>query len=75
MPNSYNPTNELLTTDELADMLKISKTGVYRLIARRQIPFYKVMGSIRFNKNDVLSYLQQNRVELIGLEQYGSKKN
>ncbi|NIT13904.1 MAG: helix-turn-helix domain-containing protein [Candidatus Dadabacteria bacterium] len=75
MPVSDNPTSELLTPDELADMLKISKAGVYRLITKRKIPFYKVMGSLRFEKRDIISYLQQNRVELIGLEQYGSKKN
>jgi len=75
MPTSYNPTIELLTPDELTSVLKISKTGVYRLIAQRKIRFYKVGGSIRFDKNDVASYLQQNRVELIGLKQYGSKKD
>ena len=68
MPTGHNPTIELLTPDELADMLKISKPGVYRLIAQRQIRFYKVRGSIRFDKNDVVSYLEQNRVELIGLK-------
>lgn len=75
MPASYDPTTELLTTNELANTLKISRAGVYRLIAKREIRFYKVMGSLRFNKNDVLSYLEKNRVELVGLKQYDSKKN
>jgi len=74
MPTN-NPTIELLTPDELARMLKISKPGVYRLIAKRKIRFYKVMGSLRFNKNDILSYLDQNRVDLVGLKQYDSKKD
>ena len=68
-------TIELLTPDELAHMLKISKAGVYRLIERRLIRFTKVMGSIRFEKNDVLSYLQNNRVESVSIHIYGSKKS
>ena len=75
MSTSQNPTIELLTPDELAGMLKISKPGVYRLIAKRKIRFYKVMGSIRFDKNDVLVFLQQNRIELVGSKQYDSKKD
>lgn len=75
MPTSQNPTIELLTPDELASLLKISKPGVYRLMAKRQIRFYKVMGSIRFDKSDVISYLQQNQIDLVGLEQHDSKKN
>ena len=74
MPTSSHLTIELLTPDELAVVLKISKAGVYRLIGKRQICFRKVMGSIRFDKNDVAAYLQQNRVEPVGLKQYGSKE-
>jgi excisionase family DNA binding protein len=75
MPTSSNPTNEMLTPSELAGLLKISKAGVYRLIEQRRLPFYKVMGSLRFDKEDVMSFLQQNRIEPVGPIQYGSKKN
>lgn len=56
---------ELLNTKELVEYLKISKAGVYRLIEQRKIPFYKVMGSIRFDKKDVEKYLEQNRIDVI----------
>jgi excisionase family DNA binding protein len=75
MPTSSHPTTELLTPDELARMLKISKVGVYRLVEKRQIHFYKVMGNLRFDRNDVLSFLQQNRIESVGLKHYGGQKN
>lgn len=75
MPTGSYPTTELLTPDELAGMLKISKAGVYRLIGKRQIHFYKIMGSLRFDRNDVLSFLRQNRIEPVGLKHYGGKKN
>ena len=65
MPISYNPTIELLTPDELAKMLKISRRGVYRLMASRKIRFHKVKGGVRFDMNDVMTYLQENRVDVI----------
>ena len=68
MRTDFDPKTELITTDELAIMLNISKAGVYRLIEKRQIPFYRVMRSIRFDKNDVLDYLHKSRVESVGLK-------
>ena len=75
MPIDSNQTPQLLTPDELAGFLKISKAGVYRLMQKRKIAFHKVGGSLRFDKNDVMSYLEQNRVESIDLKQYGNKNN
>jgi len=75
MPTSSNRTIELLTPDELAQMMKISKAGVYRLIDKRMIRFHKVMGSIRFEKGDVLSFLENNRFDVVGQHRYGNKKN
>ena len=75
MPTNSNPTTELLTPEDVAQMLKISKAGVYRLINRRFIRFYKVMGSIRFDKGDVVSFLENNRVEVVGSHRYGNPKN
>lgn len=72
MPIDSNLISQLLTPDELADLLKISKSGVYRLIEKRQIPFFKVGGSLRFNKDDIMSYLRRNRFESIGLKNYGN---
>ena len=53
----------MLTPDELARYFRISKTGVYRLVEKRQIPFYRVGGSLRFAKSDVKAYLGGNRIE------------
>jgi excisionase family DNA binding protein len=53
---------ELLTPQEVADLLKISLTGVRRLQGSRLIPFIKIGGSIRFSKSDILSYLMNQRV-------------
>ena len=63
MKTDSNTLPNMLTPDDLAVFLRISKTGVYRMVEKRQIPFYRVGKSLRFAKNDVLSYLSGNRIE------------
>jgi excisionase family DNA binding protein len=76
MSADFDPTVELLTIPEVAELLKISVPTVRRLQQRRLIPFFKVGGSIRFTRGDVLSYLMTNRVEVIDLNRnYGSTNN
>jgi excisionase family DNA binding protein len=68
MPADPNPIPipKLLTPDELAHALRISKVGVYRLVEKRTIPFYKVRGSLRFDQKDVIEFLQRNRIGSAG---------
>ncbi len=56
----------LLTIAEVAEFLKISKSTVRRLQQQRFIPFFKVAGTVRFAKDDLMSYLKKKRVEAIG---------
>jgi excisionase family DNA binding protein len=56
---------ELLTIADMARLLKISATGVRRLQQTRQLPFFKVGGSVRFAKSDIMAYLEKRRVESI----------
>jgi len=60
-----NTISEILTPNDLADFLRVSRTTVYRLVESRDIKFYKVGGSLRFNKADVELYLDKNCVESI----------
>ena len=60
------PTPELLTIAEVAALFKISKPGVRRLQQQRRIPFVKIGGSVRFIKDDLVSYVKRERVESIG---------
>jgi excisionase family DNA binding protein len=66
MPIDSGPSLELLTITEVAELLKISLASVRRLQQRRVVPFIKVGGSVRFAKEDLVSYLAKNRVEAIG---------
>jgi excisionase family DNA binding protein len=56
---------ELLTISEVAELLKVSVSGVRRLQQARQLPFIKVGGSVRFSKSDILVYLEKRRVESV----------
>lgn len=53
----------LLTIDEVAAVLRVSKTSVYRLVDRRKLPFCRVGRGLRFRREDLEAYLQATRVE------------
>ncbi len=52
-----------LSPKELSVVLDVSLTTVYRLIDARKIPVFKVGGSLRFSKSDVLAYLESHRID------------
>jgi len=66
---------ELLTAADVARLLKISVSSVRRLQWRRQLPFVKVGGHVRYTRSDVVEYLASRRVEAIDTNKYGSTKN
>jgi excisionase family DNA binding protein len=53
----------LLTPDEVAEILRVSKTTIYRIVERRVLRFYRISGSLRFALADVEEYLRQGCVE------------
>jgi excisionase family DNA binding protein len=57
---------ELLTPDQLAEWLHLSRRSVYELCSARgqqkqntPLPFLKVAGKLRFNKATVTEWLQK----------------
>ena len=74
MPSTSDLTPELLTRDEVARLLKISRATLYRLVEARRLPFYKVGHSLRFDKRDVMAFLRNHRVDALGATTYGSQK-
>jgi len=50
--NTENRIKAFLTPKELADLLIVSVPTVYRLVEKRQIPFYKIGGGLRFKLED-----------------------
>ena len=54
---------EVLTSDEAARYMGISKSYLYKLTMRQQIPHYKPMGKMcYFNRAELENWLQNNRV-------------
>lgn len=58
-------TEKYLTPNELADFLRISRTSVYRIVERRDIPFHHFGRKLRFAMTDIREFLAKSRVEKI----------
>jgi excisionase family DNA binding protein len=63
------PARKFLTLDEVAELLRVSKTSVYRLVERRALRFYRVSGLLRFNQADIEVFLGAGCVEPMGENQ------
>ena len=48
----------ILTVKEVADLLKIKASTVYAWAEQRKIPSYKLNGSLRFHKEDIVEWLE-----------------
>ena len=61
--NTIFCTKEVLTSEEVARYMGVSRSYLYKLTMRREIPHYKPMGKIcYFNRQEVEQWLQSNRV-------------
>ncbi len=61
--NITNISKEVLTSDEAARYMGISKSYLYKLTMRQEIPHYKPMGKMcYFNRHELEAWLQANRI-------------
>ncbi len=61
--NTIFCTKEVLTSDEAAKYMGVSKSYLYKLTMKQQIPHYKPMGKMcYFNRTELEKWLQSNRV-------------
>lgn len=61
--NTLFCTKEVLTSDEVARYMGISKSYLYKLTMRCEIPHYKPLGKMcYFNRVEVENWLQNNRI-------------
>lgn len=54
-------TDEILTLKEVADYLKLAEKTAYRLAADGKLPGFKVGGSWRFKREDVSSWIEEQK--------------
>lgn len=61
--NTIYCTKEVLTSDEAAAYMGVSKSYLYKLTMRKEIPHYKPMGKMcYFKRVELEAWLQSNRV-------------
>lgn len=59
-------TKEVLTADEAAKYMGVSKSYLYKLTCKQEIPHYKPMGKMcYFNRQELEAWLQRNKIELL----------
>ena len=59
-------TKEVLSSDEAARYMGVSKSYLYKLTMRREIPHFKPLGKMcYFNRHELENWLQSNRVATV----------
>ena len=48
---------------EVADALGVAPHYVYRLVAQRRLPYFKIGRLLRFEPDDIAAWLQSVRIE------------
>ena len=61
----------LLKSDEVADILKISRAMAYKLMQRGEIPTIRIGSSVRVRVEDLEKYVEQKTVQ--SSPNYGEK--
>ena len=52
----------LMTTEEVAELLRIDAVTVRRLITRKELAAYRIAGEYRFTPTDLEKFLESQRV-------------
>jgi excisionase family DNA binding protein len=63
MTTTSKPAFIFYNVNDLTKLLGVSKPTVYRLIETRQIPSYKIKGCVRISHDDVMNFLELNRLD------------
>jgi len=59
------PTRTLIDADAAAELIGSEVGHVYSLVRSRLIPHYKVGGLLRFDRDEVLAWIESNRREAV----------
>ena len=60
--NGFDALPELMTMDQLAERLGVTRRHVRRLVDERRVPFLRVGRFIRFDPAEIADWLYRNRV-------------
>jgi len=56
------PTDEILTLQEVAALLKIAERTAYMMVQRGDLPGFKVGGQWRFKRNDIDAWMEAQKL-------------
>jgi excisionase family DNA binding protein len=54
---------KLLSLREVADLLRVARVTIYRLVARRALPVYRIARRLCFREHDVREWLERRRTD------------
>lgn len=59
---------DLLTLQEVCELLKVSKAYIYSLTHQKKIPHIKMSGLLRFRRSDIDDWLAEQEVRSAGTQ-------
>ena len=61
--NHYPPGDELLTIEQAAEFLSLTKPTIYTMVSRGMIPSMKRSKRLYFSREDLMNYIKRGRRE------------
>ena len=55
--------DELMTTRQLMEFLSLSRTKIWELVNKEQLPAFKIGGDYRYRRSEVIDWLERFRVK------------
>ena len=55
---------KLLTVEDIAELFQTSTSTIYRWVHKREIPFVKLGGKLRFSPDEIQEYIKQNSISI-----------
>ncbi|MCL4496512.1 MAG: helix-turn-helix domain-containing protein [Deltaproteobacteria bacterium] len=55
----------LIKIKEVAGMLSMNQTSIYKLVYRKAIPYIKIGGALRFDRDKIIAWINQNSYDMI----------
>jgi excisionase family DNA binding protein len=73
-PGERSMSDDVMTVRQVADFLKVTERTIYRLAADHQIPSFKVGGSWRFRRNDLVAWMSEQATRALSAEHTTDQK-
>ena len=63
--SKFDPTEEVLTTEEVCKLLRLSRQTIYKLVEQGKLPGTKVGQSYKFLKSELIEFLKGSGAQKI----------